>query len=202
MAKNLTPAQKAAAKLAAAKLAAEADAARNNPADNSDAAPAHEAATKAQGESKKVTSAGEKVVVASKLQFPLRIRNFRMVNVTEQRPNAPSKEISQAEALLDTFVVHGVAKLRGAGRADITDNRRMNFGYAFTEGIDKESYDRWAHDNKDQPFMTNKLVFAMPDLREAEAKAKDNEKRITMHEPIDPAGDTRTNKNIETANKR
>lgn len=202
MAKALTPAQQKAVDIEVARQVAAADKTRLDPANNSNAAPAHEAATLAQGAGVKPSSAGEKVVVASKLQFPLRIRLFRMIDVTEQRPNAPSVQVKKAEALPDTFIIHGTARLRGAGRADIVDNRRMNFGYAFTEGVDKESYDRWAHDNKDQPFITNKLVFAMPDLNEAEAKAKDNEKRVTMHEPLDPSGDERMNKTITTADRR
>lgn len=144
------------------------------------------AATEAQGESLEPTSAGAKVVVANKLPFALRIRNFRMRGIMEEQRDGTRREISVAEPLAETIVIHGAAPpKRGVPPC------RIFMGYALTEGVDKDSFDNWLKDNKDQAFVLNKLVFAMPNVSDAEACAKENRDRVTNLEPLDPDGDPR-----------
>lgn len=40
--------------------------------------------------------------------------------------------------------------------------RRRVFGYALTEGVDKNFWDTWLEQNKDAAYVVGKLVFAMP----------------------------------------
>lgn len=162
----------------------------------------HNPATMSQGAPATVSSAGEKVVVANKLPFALRLRTFKMVGVIEQRPNAPSKEIEMAEARPDTYLVSGTAEMRGPGRTSTKDGRRIMWGYALTDGVPKDVWEQWAEDNKDQPMVRNKLVFAMPSMADAEACARENEGRVTNLEPLNPDGDPRMQRNIVTATTR
>lgn len=158
-------------------------------------------ATAAQGGSAQPSSSGGRVVVASKLPMALRIRTFRMVSVIEQRPNSPSKEVELAEANPDTYVIAGTAKLRGPGRTNTEDGRHMRWGYAFTENVPADVWEQWLKDNADQPMVKNKLVFAMPSMEDAQAVARENEKRTTNLEPINPDGDPRTLRTIATASR-
>jgi hypothetical protein len=164
-------------------------------------AAAPNAATLAQGAPKAPSSAGDKVVVANKLPMALRIHNDRMVSIMEQRPNSPSQEVKRAERLPNTYVALGNAQLRGAGRGPISDGRRILYGYCFTEGIPRDAYENWEEANQDQPFIRNKLVFAARNMAEAEAIARENEKRVTNLEPLNPDGDPRMPRGLATATK-
>jgi hypothetical protein len=150
------------------------------------AAPAHNAATMAQGAPKKPSSAGAKLVVANKLPFPVRIRNFRKTEFPEMQRDGSTKMVTVYEADADTIVIHGSAMPRNGQKPC-----RVFMGYALTEGVDQESFERWREDNKDQNFIRNNLIFAMPNIADAEACARENEKRVTNMEPFDPEGDPR-----------
>lgn len=147
----------------------------------------HNAATLAQGPAKKPSSAGEKVVVANKMPWPIRIRNCVPREVPITLKDGSKRTDTVFEPLPESIVVHGVGTPRGGARS----GQRIFMGYALTEGVDKDSFDQWLKDNREQPFVKNQLIFAMPNVSDAEAKAKENEKRVTNFEAFDPAGDHR-----------
>lgn len=154
------------------------------------------AATIAGGAPRAPESAGEKVVVACKLPMGLRLRNFRPRNVPYQQRDGSVKEVVEHVPDQTSIVIHGSSPPRVGN-----SRHRIMYGYGFTEGVDKESYDDWAKANKDQPFLINHLVFSSASIAEAEEKAKDYEKQPTGMERLNPDGDRRFLTGIETANK-
>lgn len=144
------------------------------------------AGAKNEAPAKKASSAGAKVVVASKLPMGLRIRNFHMVAMSELDRNGNAKEIRVAEALPDTILIHGAARAFNE-----VPRCQVIHGYAMTEGVDSDSFKRWLDDNKNAPYVVNQLVFCETSLERAINRAKENEKRPTNLEPLDPTGDRR-----------
>lgn len=142
--------------------------------------------TRLQGAGKKPASAGGKVVVASRLPWPLRIRTFKFVEVQSINRDGTTQLEKVAEPREEEFIIHGTSLPRD-GRIPY----RISFGYALTEGVDEESFNQWLKDNATQPFVKNGLVFAMRNLTDAEAVARERKSLHTNLEPFEQEGDRR-----------
>lgn len=59
-------------------------------------------------------------------------------------------------------------QLNGGNSANIVG------GYGLTEGVDKDSFEKWLSIHKDQPYVKNELVFAQAKANSAAAKAVEN----------------------------
>lgn len=145
------------------------------------------AATLASGASAAPSSGGDKVVVASRLPMGMKLRNFRMVTISELDRQGNNKDVRVAEPQGEMIFIHGVSHpLNEAPRC------RIIWGYAFTEGVDKESFDAWMRDNERSAFVVNQLIFAESSFERAMNRAKENEKRRSNMEPLDMENDPRT----------
>lgn len=49
-------------------------------------------------------------------------------------------------------------------------------GYGLTEGVNKDSFDKWLSVHSNQPYVKNELVFAQAKTNSAQAKASENAK--------------------------
>lgn len=47
------------------------------------------------------------------------------------------------------------------------------FGYALTKNVDADFFALWLEQNKDAPYVQNKLIFAMPNATDADACARE-----------------------------
>jgi hypothetical protein len=70
---------------------------------------------------------------------------------------------------------------------------RLVAGYAVTDGVSKDAWDAWFKDNKDSDMVRNELIFMRPgdDSRADDGQAKENRKRLSGMEPLDPDNDVR-----------
>lgn len=58
-------------------------------------------------------------------------------------------------------------------------------GYGLTT-VDKDFWNRWLAENKDNPLLKNGMVFATGNQADTEKEARSREKLISGMEPIDP----------------
>lgn len=127
-------------------------------------------------------SAGrDTVTVACKLPHGLVIQACAMIDADELVQGGGTRRISKAQRLPDTFVVKGNSFPEQAGPRGPFES-----GYALTPGCPKDLWDRWLEANKANPFVLNKLVFAHSEDRSAAAEARENEKRLSGFERLDP----------------
>lgn len=73
-------------------------------------------------------------------------------------------------------------------------------GYAITRNIPADFWQAWAEQNADTDIVRNKQLIAWPQMEDVEAEGKENAKRPSGLEPLNPDGDPRmarsANKNV------
>src|SRR5712691_785090 len=62
----------------------------------------------------------------------------------------------------------------------------MANGYALTSGIPEDFWNEWVKQNHDADIVRRGLIFAYHKMEDVEAKCRENEKKLTGLEPIDP----------------
>lgn len=129
---------------------------------------------------RKPTAAGDKVIIACKIPNGLRLRIFKMVDDREPSPTG-YRDIKRAEPVGDDVLIKGTAYKLVPGNFP---KHRIIFGYALTEGVDRHFWETWLEQNKDSMMVKNKAIFACTSLDDAEAEAKENEKRFLGLEPM------------------
>ena len=132
------------------------------------------------------STAGEKVTVACKLPHGLILRCYDMVDGMEPVQGNGFKTIKVAQQIN----VAGLEEVRINGNA-IPYGKMPDFalegGYALTEGVPREFWDRWVKDNAKLPAIVNKLVWATPKaIGYARDAAKEMAEIKSGLEPINP----------------
>jgi len=135
---------------------------------------------------RKPTSAGEKISIGCKLPNGLRLRNFRMIESSEPIAGGGRRTMQVAEHIGEDILLHGTATPFGVAPKCLIVN-----GYAITTGVDKDAFDKWMADNKDTAFVRNKMIIAHTNVDYVAGEAKENEKRASGMEPLDPVQDPR-----------
>lgn len=105
------------------------------------------------------------------------------VTVACKLPHGLHIQIREIEKTRDGEISKGigpVVTLNGANHDEAIA------GHGFTPDVDKEFFDKWLSQNKEQPFVKNKLVFAQEKEGSAKAQAKDQKGNKTGFEGIDP----------------
>jgi hypothetical protein len=140
-----------------------------------------------QGAARAPSSAGDKVTVLCKLPHGLRIRNFKMVDRTEQGIGGISKDVKIAEVVGEHILINGNAcEIDKRPRCVILEG-----GYAVTTGVDRDSWEAWLRDNRDAAYVRNGLVKAVDSMDAAEGFDADNEAARSGLEPFMIDGDPR-----------
>lgn len=131
-----------------------------------------------QGPARVPSSAGEKVVVLCKYPAGIRIRNFKMRDSIEQGPTV-ARDIKIAEKIGEDILINGNA-------CEVDKRPRCLFigDYAVSQGVDKESWDAWLHDNKDSPMVRNRVIMSFSDLSKAEDAGGEHEEVRSGFEPF------------------
>jgi hypothetical protein len=136
--------------------------------------------------------AGDKVTVCSKLPFALEIQRC------EKRPQ---RMTHRGEAWIEevAYKVGPIAVIAGnnypvGAPPEGTvwpDRPQMANGFAMTFGVDRDLWESWLEDNKENPFVKNGLIFAQPSVDDAKAQARDNRDRDSGLGPLKPDTDRR-----------
>lgn len=127
------------------------------------------------------SSAGEKVIVACKFPNGMVLKVHRWEDVKVAKPGGYDI-VREARPDGDPVSVHGWRAPKGE-----VPPAPVIGGYALTYGISKEFWDQWLSENKDQAFVTSKIIYAFPDRDHAEGWAKENRTVTSGLEPLNMA---------------
>lgn len=130
------------------------------------------------------------VVVGSKLQRALRIRDGQMMDVGVANPTGGRMTERQWVPNGDTVVIRGTNSLRGFQSDD--PNSPNSDGYALTFNVPEDVWERWEYDNRESLLVLNRLVIGYPKVADVKAETKENRSRLTGMEPLAQEKDPRT----------
>jgi hypothetical protein len=125
--------------------------------------------------------AGARVTVACKLPAGLVIRGFQKVTERESVVGGGTRDFDVFRPTDEQAVINGPASAPG-----MAPKCRVSFGYAITPNVKKDLFDSWLEANRDNPYVKNKLIFAFEADGMIDGAAKENEKRVSGFEMIDP----------------
>ena len=158
----------------------------------------------------KPKSSGEKVTVACKLGVAYYdIYLCREETVSENTQTGP-RDVTRYVPIRDNTVrLRGTAYPRGTVPDGFPDRPLIVGGAAMNPGIDKDWFDHWLDQNKKNPLVMNRIIFAHTSLDHVKGEAKELAGVSSGMDPINPKGDPRMPKstnaavsNIETEESR
>src|SRR5260221_4670944 len=126
-------------------------------------------------------SATGTVVVGCKLPNGLILQLSQFEANTEPVMGGGHRDIQTGRKVGEKYTVRGPAVKWG----DIP-RFLMVGGYALTSGIPEDFWNEWVKQNNDSDIVRRGLVVAFPKMEDVEAKCRENEKKLTGLEPIDP----------------
>lgn len=139
-----------------------------------------------QRRGRKPESAGAKVTVACNIPNGLRLRNFIMIPDRELVMGGGVRETTRAESAGEDIVINGTAVPFGNA-----PRHKIICGYALTEGVDKEAWDKWLVDNARSPMVLNRCIFAYDRVADAEDAAEEHQGTLSGLQPFQKDGDPR-----------
>lgn len=140
------------------------------------------------------TSAGAKVVVACKLGVAyFDIQLCKIEDKFEQNMQG-GRTVKEATRIGKIVRLRGTSYPRGTPPAGYPGRPEIIDGAALTHGVDKDWFDEWLVQNKLNPIVMNKMVFAHETMDGVRGEAADLSKFLSGLEPIDPARDHRITK--------
>lgn len=145
----------------------------------------------------KVSHAGAKVIVASKLPMALELQ--LCVSREQQIKNGGSVWTETIFAKDGPIVtIHGTAYPNGQVPDGMPDRPQMAHGAALTYGVDKDFFDRWLEQNKTSPIVVNRLVFAHEKSDSVKARAREVRDFDSGLGPLNPENDRRMPRKLQS----
>ncbi len=178
-----------AAKRAAAK--AEKDAMTATEELNRDATIHPDQVASAHGETARPSSAGAKVIVACKLGIAFfQLQLCREEEVDEQTQTGV-RRVKKWTRTGQIVRIRGTAYPRGTPPEGYPERPFMVDGAALNFGIDKDFWDQWVEQNRLNPVVVNKMIFAHENRAMVEGLAREQKGVLSGLEPINPKNDKR-----------
>lgn len=145
-------------------------------------------------ESTPPASSGETVTVACKLPHGLLLRVYDMVDAQEPVLGGGIRQFKRPVQRPEQFLIQGSAVPFG-----IIPGFRFEGGYALTEGVPKELWERWFEANKGSDMVKNGLIFAHTRLGHALGQAHEQIEVLSGLEPLKMKDDPRVPKSLNPA---
>ena len=124
----------------------------------------------------------ETVTVACKLPNGLRLRLFQAREVDYPMMGGGFKRVKEHHPTGEEIVINGNSYPQDqAPRVPIND-----FGYALTRNVSKKFMDEWMKQNEKNEMVLKKIIIVHSQPASIEAETRENEKRVTGFERIDP----------------
>lgn len=140
----------------------------------------------AHGSIARPQSAGAKVTVACKLGVAyFDIQHTKIVEKFEQNMQG-GRNVREAERVGNVVRLRGTAYPRGTPPKGFPPPPEMMNGAALTRGVDKDWFDEWLLQNKLNPVVQNKMVFAAETDDALRGESAELSKFLSGLEPIDP----------------
>ena len=150
---------------------------------------------------------GDKVIIACKIGvawFELQLQQKRRISENTQ---TGVREVDIWVKTGNVVRVRGTAYPRGTPPAGFPPPPEMVLGAAITRNVDKEYWDAWVEQNKRNPIVVNRMIYAYEDFDSIRGVAKEQESVLSGLEPLNPvtADDARipkpTNKSVSALEK-
>lgn len=123
---------------------------------------------------------GSTVTVACKLPHGLQLQLCEMTETRVPSLGGTTLPVKQAVKIGKVYTVNGNASPHG-----VAPRCRIVAGYALTDGIPKEFWDKWREQNEDAEYVTHKLIMAWPTNAGADDMAKEHRRVRSGLEPLD-----------------
>lgn len=153
----------------------------------------------AHGDIAKPQSAGAKVVVACKLGLPyLDLQLSTLEDVYENTQTGP-RLVKQAKRIGGVVRIRGTAYPRGTPPEGFPERPKMVDGAALNYGIDKEWWDEWVQQNRLNPIVKNRMIFAHESEDRVVSEARELKGQLSGFDPVNPLSDQRMPKSTNAA---
>lgn len=148
----------------------------------------------AHGDVMEQPRSGATVTVACKLGVTsYQIQLNEIVDKFEQNMQG-GRTVKEATRIGNIVRLRGTAYPRGTPPVGFPERPEIINGAALTHGVDKDWFDEWLVQNKLNPIVINKMVFAHETMDGVRGESADLSKFLSGLEPIDPARDHRITK--------
>lgn len=130
--------------------------------------------------------AGAKVTVACKIGvawLEMQLQEKRRINENTQ---TGVKEVDIWVKTGNVIRVRGTAYPRGTPPTGFAPPPEMFLGAALTRNIDKDFWDAWVEQNKRNPIVVNRMIFAYEDIEDVRAMSRETESMLSGLEPLNP----------------
>lgn len=139
-----------------------------------------------------ISSAGAKVTVACKLPHGLVLQVYEEYEDGEAVLGGGIRVVKRFRPTGETITINGNARKFGEA-----PDHRIVAGFALTEGVNKDFFERWLEQHKDLPAVKNRLIYAFESLDHVEGQAKNDANLRNGMEPLAPSGDPRTPRRVQ-----
>lgn len=158
----------------------------------------------------KAKASGQTVVVGCKLGVAYYdIYLCRKETVKENTQTGPRDIVQYTPVRSSTIRLRGTAYPRGTTPEGFPEKPVIVEGAALNFNIDKDFWDQWVEQNKLNPLVMNKMLFAHVNVDQVKDQAKEMKAESSGLEPINPRKDGRMPKstradvsNVETEESR
>lgn len=136
-------------------------------------------------------SAGAKVIVACKLGVAYYdIQHSKIVDKFEQNMQG-GRTVKEAERVGQVVRLRGTAYPRGTPPVGFPPAPEIVDGAALNYGVDKDWFDAWLEQNKMNPIVQNRMIFAHETIDGVRGEAKELGAFLSGLEPVNPGKDRR-----------
>jgi len=149
------------------------------------------------------------VTVACKFPNGIRLQLCRRVEFVEEGLGGQRINRVRFDKVGETYFVRGPVQPNGQVPKGYQRPILSEGGYALTRGIPEAFWNEWLKQNKDSPYVLNKIILAAPTPDRAEDETDDMAEIKTGFEPIVPDSDPRIPRSqnayvsdVETGNRR
>jgi hypothetical protein len=133
---------------------------------------------------------GGTVTVACKFPAGILLQLCRETTYVEETSGGTRLERRRFDKVGKIIAVRGPARANGQTPKGYV-LPHVEGGYALTHGVDKDFFEEWMRQNKDNPLVTNGMIFACDSVGSATSKAREQEELLSGFEPITPDDDPR-----------
>jgi hypothetical protein len=157
------------------------------------------------------SAGGDTVTVACKLPNGVYLRVFEFEEYTEQLLGGGVKQSKRSIPIGEPFKINGNAVKHGKtprhrivvpGGDDQDAEIPFTDGYALTQNVPRDLWERWLSQNKESALVQQKLIYASPNVDRAEARALDQSKIRSGLEPLSQERDPRAPRGITKGDRK
>lgn len=150
-----------------------------------------DAVADAHGAVERPGGSGDKVIVGLKLGVAYYdIQLCRPIDVQENTQTGP-RTIKQYERTGRVVRLRGTAYPRGTVPEGFPERPTIVDGAALNFGVDRDFWEAWVEQNRLNPLVINRMIFAHADLASARSIAGEHAETQSGLEPVNPKGDRR-----------